>query len=47
MEWYASKDTNPVNHIRNLFRIEKDSFIKNTVLVDVPFFFEDDGKDSY
>ena len=47
MEWYASKDTNPVNDIRNLFWIEKDSFIKNTVLVDVPFFFEDDGKDSY
>lgn len=47
MEWYASKDTNPVNDIKNLFRIEKDSFIKNTALVDVPFFFEDDGKDSY
>ena len=34
-------------NIRKFFGIEKDSFIKNTVLMDVPFLFEDEYKNCY
>ena len=44
MEKYASKHTNPINDMRNLFRIEKDNFIKNKALEDVPILFEDNSK---
>ena len=47
MERYVSKDTSPINDIRKFFGIEKDSFIKNTVLMDVPFLFEDECKNCY
>ena len=34
-------------NIRKVFGIEKDSFIKNTVLMDIPFLFEDECKNCY
>ena len=44
MEKYASKHTNPINDMRNLFQIEKDNFIKNKALEDVPILFKDNSK---